>query len=96
MLAALKQHVGHQLMCGPSDAGLDVCVHFRGAHNEQAVVQAGAARGIDLRALSYYTIPNAVAQCAVRPGLLLGFAAVTPPRIEAGVRVLAEAMNACK
>jgi GntR family transcriptional regulator/MocR family aminotransferase len=48
--------------------------------------------GVDLRPLSYFAHPQAGPDCAVPPGLLLGFSAFTPQQIRAGVARLEEAL----
>jgi GntR family transcriptional regulator/MocR family aminotransferase len=58
----------------------------------EAAARAAAA-GIDLRTLAYYTNPAAGADCAIPPGLLLGFSAFTPAQIRAGVERLAQALD---
>jgi len=92
MLDALAQRLGGLLRAGPTDTGLDACVHLTGPLDEaQAVARAGEA-GVDLRPLSYFAHPQAGPACAVPPGLLLGFSAFTPPQIRAGVARLEEAL----
>jgi GntR family transcriptional regulator/MocR family aminotransferase len=92
MLDALDARLGGLLRCGPTDTGLDACVHLTGHVNEaQAVARAGEA-GVDVRALSYFAHPLAGPECAVPPGLLLGFSAFTPPQIRAGVARLEKAL----
>jgi GntR family transcriptional regulator/MocR family aminotransferase len=96
LLAGVRRHLEDELACGPSDAGLDLCVHFRRDHDEARVVQAAQERGIELRPLSYYANRAAVPACAVAPGLLLGFSAIAPAEIEHGARILAEVMRAAR
>ncbi|CAN5725001.1 PLP-dependent aminotransferase family protein [soil metagenome] len=55
LLHALETNLADELRSGASDGGLDLAVHFRQANDEQAVVRAGLAAGIELRALSYYS-----------------------------------------
>ncbi|UUZ56440.1 hypothetical protein LP419_15315 [Massilia sp. H-1] len=59
MLAGIASRLADELACGPSDAGLDLCVHFRRPLDEQKV-SAALARGIEVRPLSYYASPFAV------------------------------------
>ncbi|OON59737.1 GntR family transcriptional regulator [Massilia sp. KIM] len=99
LLGALQDRLGERLRCGPSDAGLDVCVHFQpgrdGRLPEEARVDEAATRaGIELRPLSYYTHAIATPECAVTPGLVLGFSAVGPADIRQGVDKLAQVMEA--
>jgi GntR family transcriptional regulator/MocR family aminotransferase len=92
MLEALDSRMRGILACGPSDAGLDLCVGIvNGLGEEEAVARASAA-GVDLRSLSYYVNPAAGPDCAVPPGMLLGFSAFTPAQIRAGVRRLEQAL----
>lgn len=88
LLAALARELDEQLVCGPADSGLELCAYFRGAQQEAAVARAGLERGIELRPLGHYAQPEAGSRCATPPGLLLGFASIAPPEIEAGVREL--------
>jgi GntR family transcriptional regulator/MocR family aminotransferase len=88
LLDGIQGRLAEHLVCGPADTGLELCVHFRRKRSEAAVVEAGLAAGIELRGLSYYANPSAGKECAIRPGLLLGFAAVTPKEIQHGINVL--------
>jgi GntR family transcriptional regulator/MocR family aminotransferase len=95
LLGALDAQLGEELACGPSDAGLDVCVHFRAGrgHDEATVAQGALERGVEVRPLSYYTHPAAGPECVVAPGLLLGFSAIAPPDIVRGVALLAQELR---
>ncbi len=93
LLDAVRSELGGAVECGPSDAGLDLCVHLREGLDEGAVVAGAAARGIDLRPLQYYANPQAGPECAVGPGLLLGFSAHTPDRLRSAVRDLAQVLE---
>ncbi|TFW30815.1 MocR-like pyridoxine biosynthesis transcription factor PdxR [Massilia horti] len=92
LLGAIDAHLSDELACGPSDAGLDLCVHFRRSHDQARVVQDAAEEGIDVRPLSYYANPAAGPECTVAPGLLLGFSALTPAQIEEGALALARVL----
>jgi GntR family transcriptional regulator/MocR family aminotransferase len=92
LLKGIDRHLADDLECGPSDAGLDLYVRFRRGHDETRVVQAALERGVEMRALSYYRNRMATPACEAAPGLVLGFAGVTPDEIAHGVKVLAEAM----
>jgi GntR family transcriptional regulator/MocR family aminotransferase len=92
LLAAIDARLAGELACGPSDAGLDLCVHFRRPLDEAGVVRRAAAAGIDVRPLSYYANPAAGPECAVAPGLLLGFSALAPADIDAGAALLARVL----
>ncbi|MES2129857.1 MAG: PLP-dependent aminotransferase family protein [Pseudomonadota bacterium] len=90
LLQGIERYLSDQLICGPSDAGLDLCVHFRGRHDEAALTRAAFDAGIDVRPLSYYRNREATPACAVAPGLVLGFAAITPDEIRRSTRLLAK------
>jgi GntR family transcriptional regulator/MocR family aminotransferase len=92
MLEALDSRMRGILACGPSDAGLDLCVGIVNGLGEQEAVARASAAGVDLRSLSYYVNPAAGPDCAVPPGMLLGFSAFTPAQIRAGVRRLEQAL----
>ena len=101
LLGGIAARLDGLLDCGPSDAGLDLCVHFRqgqgqgGGHHldEGAVMRAGAERGILLRGLAYFANRLATPACAFAPGLLLGFSSFTPAQIDAGLMVLEQALE---
>jgi GntR family transcriptional regulator/MocR family aminotransferase len=92
MLDALARRLDGVLACGPSDAGLDLCVGVTNRLSEADAAARAAAAGIDVRTLAYYTNPAAGPDCAVPPGLLLGFSAFTPAEIRAGVARLERAL----
>ncbi len=93
LVSGIATHLDDELVCGPLDAGLDLCVQFRCRRDEAAVASAALAAGIDVRALSYYAHPGASADCGVAPGLLLGFAAIKPAQIGEGVLALARLLR---
>jgi GntR family transcriptional regulator/MocR family aminotransferase len=92
MLDALEARMKGALACGPSDAGLDLCVGVTNQLSEAEAAARALAAGVDVRPLSYYANPAAGPDCAVPPGLLLGFSAFTPEQIRAGVGRLEEAL----
>jgi GntR family transcriptional regulator/MocR family aminotransferase len=92
MLEAIDSRLGGVLACGPSDAGLDLCVGVTNGLGELAAAARAEAGGVDVRPLAYYTNPAAGPDCAVPPGLLLGFSAFTPEQIRAGVARLEQAL----
>ena len=93
LIEALDARLQGRLRHGPSDAGLDLCVHFSGGESEATVAGRARDAGIDVRTLGYYTNPAAGPECAVDPGLLLGFSAFTPQAIRDGVRRLEQALD---
>lgn len=92
LLEALQRRLEGVLARGPSDAGLDLCVGVTNGLSEAEAAARAASAGIDLRALAYYTNPAAGPDCAMPPGLLLGFSAFTPAQIRAGVGRLEQAL----
>jgi GntR family transcriptional regulator/MocR family aminotransferase len=92
MLDALDARMRGVLACGPSDAGLDLCVGVTNHLSEAEAAARALAAGVDVRPLSYYAHPAAGPDCAMPPGLLLGFSAFTPNDIRAGVGRLEEAL----
>ena len=96
LLAALDAQLADELVCGPSDAGLDVAVYFKQPHDEIAIAAAALARGIEVRPLSHYasTLPNAAPAYSQSQGLLLGFAAISAEEIGRGVAVLRQVLKA--
>ena len=93
LVDALDARLEGRLRQGPSDAGLDLCVHFTERLDEETVAHHARDLGVDVRTLGYYTNPQAGAACAIDPGLLLGFSAFTPDVIRAGVDDLARALE---
>jgi GntR family transcriptional regulator/MocR family aminotransferase len=93
LVDALDARLGSRVRQGPSDAGLDLCVHFTEPLAEDTVAHHARDLGVDVRTLGYYTNPQAGADCAVAPGLLLGFSAFAPDVLRAGVDDLARAIE---
>jgi len=93
LLAAIASELDDELACGPSDAGLDLCVHFRRRLDEGNVVRDAFDAGIDLRPLSYYANPLAAKECAVAPGLFLGFSSILPAEIARGAAMLGKVLR---
>jgi GntR family transcriptional regulator / MocR family aminotransferase len=85
---AAARFCGDTMTVGDSDTGLHVAAELSTVRNDTCVARAALERGIEVAPLShYYYGPTA------RSGLVLGFAAVDPPRIIAGMRTLAEAIR---
>lgn len=93
LLDGMANQLGDLLACGPSDAGLDLCVHFRVPLDEAKVVQAALDAGIEMRGLGYYRNRMATPACDTAPGLVLGFAGITPDEIRHGVATLARVLR---
>jgi GntR family transcriptional regulator / MocR family aminotransferase len=78
-------HVGRHLRgCARSTPSVWAC-----CSSAQRVTAAAAARGVELLALSTYTL-----RADPPDGLLLGFAAIHPRDFRRGVRALAEVLRA--
>ncbi|MCD2517120.1 PLP-dependent aminotransferase family protein [Massilia sp. G4R7] len=92
MLEALASRFDGMLRAGPTDTGLDVCVHLTGPLDEAQAARRAEEAGVDVRPLSYFAHPVAGPACAAPPGLLLGFSAFTPEQIRAGAARLEEAL----
>ncbi|RSZ56948.1 PLP-dependent aminotransferase family protein [Massilia atriviolacea] len=94
LLDAIASRLGGQVAVGPSDAGLDLALHFLRGHDEATVVARALEQGIETRALAYYANRMATPACAFAPGLLLGFSSLTSAQIRHGVEVLAKVLKA--
>ncbi|HTD03060.1 MAG TPA: PLP-dependent aminotransferase family protein, partial [Undibacterium sp.] len=99
LLQALQAELADRLICGPSDAGLDLAVHFRKknstAQDELCLAQAGLKQGIELRPLGHYDFHALRSGQAAghQPGLLLGFSSIPVAEIRQGVATLAKLMR---
>lgn len=96
LLGGIGRQLADELACGPSDSGLDLCVNFRGALDQEKVAQAALAAGIEVRPISYYESRVATPACATAPGLVLGFSAIIPAEIAHGLSVLAKVLRAAR
>lgn len=88
LLDGIAARLGDELRCGPSDAGLDLCVFFRRQLDQDQVARTALAHAVEVRPLSYYTSRVATPACATTPGLLLGFSSIPPADIAHGLAVL--------
>ncbi|MES2071776.1 MAG: PLP-dependent aminotransferase family protein [Pseudomonadota bacterium] len=99
LLQALDAELAGHLACGPSDAGLDLAVHFcrqgSTAADELRIAQAGLKAGIELRPLGHYDFHALQSGPVSRhaPGLLLGFSSIPVDEIRHGVATLAQIMR---
>jgi GntR family transcriptional regulator / MocR family aminotransferase len=87
---AAGRYAGEHLRLLPTDGGLHVTGLLRRGANDIRVVTAALERGVEATPLSVYYLPSGRGP---RPGLVLGFAAVDPVRIGAGMRRLAETLR---
>ena len=93
LLRGIESSLAEELQCGPSDAGLDLCVHFKRALDQDRVARMALAQGVEVRPLSYYISRVATPECAIAPGLLLGFSSVKPADIKHGLEVLGKVLR---
>ncbi len=96
LLGGIDAHLADELRCGPSDAGLDLCVHFRRTLDQEQVARLALEKGVEVRPLSYYDSRVATPECATAPGLLLGFSSIKPPEIALGLDLLGKVLRALK
>ncbi len=94
LLRGIESRLSSELVCGPSDAGLDLCVHFTRALDQEQVARTALEQGVEVRTLSYYESRVATPACAISPGLLLGFSSVPPADIAHGLAVLGKVLRA--
>ncbi len=83
-LDAAARELRDRVELGPSDAGLRVAAYLRPGTDDRAVARRGEKRGLDLPPLSRFYL-----KAGGRPGLVLGYAGLTPAAIRAGMRTLA-------
>lgn len=93
LLDGIAAKLGDELRCGPSDAGLDLCVFFRRPLHQDHVARMALGQGVEVRPLSYYASRVATPECATPPGLLLGFSSVLPTEIAHGLDVLGKVLR---
>ncbi|WP_426207503.1 PLP-dependent aminotransferase family protein [Massilia sp. TWP1-3-3] len=94
LLDGIAARLGDQLRCGPADAGLDLCVFFQRALDQDQVARMALEQAVEARPLSYYASRVATPECATAPGLLLGFSSIKPAEIAHGLDVLEKVLRA--
>jgi GntR family transcriptional regulator / MocR family aminotransferase len=87
MVDALSRHLPGARV-SMAAAGLYELVQLPGGTDEAALVAAAAERGVGLEGLALHRFDP-----AGPPGLVLGFAALSEPAIDSGLRLLAEAFG---
>jgi GntR family transcriptional regulator/MocR family aminotransferase len=98
LLAAAAHHLDGLLELAPDAAGLHLVAALAPAlearmDDREAAARAASA-GLATPALSsYYLAPDPGATTPPQQGLLLGYAAVSEPEIEAGIAALARALQ---
>ena len=87
LVAALAEHCPELRPAGVA-AGLHLIAYLPGGVSEEAVVAAAAARGVAAYGLAPYRLTPG------GPGaLLFGYATLSEPELERGVRVVADALT---
>lgn len=90
MLAGLKRHAAGAVEVVDSNAGMHLTAWLRAGSHADCERLAGHARE---RGLGLYTIAPYALQASLRPGLLLGYAALPPADIEAALRLLGRCLR---
>ena len=85
LLAALREHLPSARVHGVA-AGLHLLVGLPDGIDDAAVAERVLAAGVAVQPLSYHRLRPGP------PGLVIGYAAVTPDRLWEGVRLLAKAV----
>ena len=91
LLSALEADCGGALVPRPCETGLQLSATLVGALDDRRVRDEAAARGVEVSALSAYSLGKAKAA-----GLLLGFGGVRPQAMRAGTQKLAQAIEAAR
>jgi len=86
LLAALSEYLPGARVQGVA-AGLHLVVSLPDGVDDEAVAARAQAAGVAVQPLSYHRLRPGP------PGLVIGYAAVTPDRLRAGVRLLAAALR---
>jgi GntR family transcriptional regulator / MocR family aminotransferase len=88
LVAESRKELAGRLDVEPSEAGMHVIGWLRGVADDAAAARSAAGHGVATTALSAYAVRRRVA-----PGLVMGYACVTPRQIREGVRKLAAALG---
>jgi GntR family transcriptional regulator/MocR family aminotransferase len=80
--------LGKAARLGPAEGGFQAVLYLPGGQSDREVSRRAAAQGIDVTPLSRYTHGKG------EPALVLGYSALTPDAIRAGVRGLAKLLKA--
>lgn len=92
MLAGLQRHAGAAVEVVDSNAGMHLTAWLGNATQADAERLVVHARE---RGLGLYTVAPYALRAPLRPGLLLGYAALPPADIEAAMRVLGRCLREC-
>jgi GntR family transcriptional regulator / MocR family aminotransferase len=90
LIAALAADCAGALTVGPCDTGMQLWAELAAPLDDARVRDEAMARGVEVGALSDYTIGRS------RQGLVFGFGGVRPSAMRAGTRALAQALAAAR
>jgi GntR family transcriptional regulator/MocR family aminotransferase len=88
MVDAVRGRLDGALRLGPSDAGLHVTGHLDARADDRSAARRAARHGVETPPLSSFFL-----SARRSPGLVLGYAGLSPEAIRAGVRALAAALD---
>ncbi len=88
IVEALDRELRGRVRVGPADGGFQIVLGLDPDEDDRAAARRIAAAGIDVTPLSRYTLGKG------EPGLVLGYSALSPEAIRAGVHGLAKALRA--
>lgn len=87
LLEAADRWLDGAVRLGPADAGLHMVVHLPPGTDDHAVSSRAARHHVEVQPLSLFRH-----DASSGPGLVLGYGALPPQQIEAGIRALARAL----
>jgi GntR family transcriptional regulator/MocR family aminotransferase len=90
IVEALDRELRGRVRPGPADGGFQIVVGLEPDEDDRVVARRAAAVGIDVTPLSRYTLGKG------DPGLVLGYSALSPEAIRAGVRGLARVLRSAR
>jgi GntR family transcriptional regulator/MocR family aminotransferase len=89
LLRGVRRELDGLVEASPTETGMHLVAWLtRGSSDDTRASRRAWESGVEASALSTY-----VAEAAVRPGLLLGFAPVRPSDVGAGLRILRQAIR---
>ncbi|HKV11377.1 MAG TPA: PLP-dependent aminotransferase family protein [Thermoanaerobaculia bacterium] len=84
---ALVEAAEGRAVLGPVEAGFHATLHLPEGTDDQEVARRAAQRGVEVQPLSTFYLGK-----AVTPGLVLGFAGISPEAIREGMKILGEVL----
>ena len=86
-LLEASEELGGRAVLGPVEAGFHATLHLPEGTDDRAVARCAAAQGIEVQPLSSFHVGN-----VVKPGLVLGFAGLSPEAIRKGMKTLVKVL----